>query len=197
MPNQRAEYAVMSIHQNEAPIVIDDDTAETTVVNHKAKEATLSINRPRIVMVSLFFRDIVLNAYAFLISAIRIRAELDQPRDVADAVQLILQQPPPKAIIVTDEAITVGSTSLVGTALIMYMRNGGTAIFTGLFGIPRQVYHMSQFFEFAGVGWRPKLYHTTTMILNRAVVPAAVADRLPLHYLQRVVSIHHVEPDAL
>ncbi|KAG0343841.1 hypothetical protein BG004_004961 [Podila humilis] len=134
--------------------------------------------------------------YAPLITALKSGPGFRQAEKTADAMAW-LSDPEPAAVLITDEALALKKFSAVWDAVLAYVRRGGVAIVMGFFASFIAPNQMKPFFARAGLQWGYGSYQRTTLVLNRAVVSAANASKLPKSYSQKAVCVDNVAADNM
>ncbi|KAG0042513.1 hypothetical protein BGZ83_000382 [Gryganskiella cystojenkinii] len=151
----------------------------------------------RVLAISLHNQPWFDEMYAPLLTALRSNAEFQRAEDSASAIQFLSQLPEPSAVLITDEALTLRKNIAVWDAVLEYVRRGGIAIVMGLFPSFVEPDKMKPFFSRAGLQWGAGSYHRTTLAVNRAVVDAANASKLPQRYSQKAVFANNVLPENM
>ncbi|KAM4066135.1 triacylglycerol lipase [Hirsutella rhossiliensis] len=151
-------------------------------------------SRKQVLLISLHNLPWFDEMYDALLAAVRSKADLERAEDATSALRLLTQQPPPSAVIVTDEALTFAKNTRIWDATIEYVRQGGTAVVMGLFPSFVQPDKINPFFSRAGLDWEVASYRRTTTVLNRAAVDTALAAKLPPSYSQKAVSVRNFAP---
>lgn len=131
--------------------------------------------------------------YGPLLNSIASKARLDKVEDVGSAVKSLSLRPEPYAILVADEALTLPANNAIWDAVIAYMHRGGTVVITGLFSSMTPPLDMKPFFAKSGLRWASGSYQRTTWKLNKSVVSAANAAKLPASFSQKAVSLKNVD----
>ncbi|KAK1657058.1 hypothetical protein BDP55DRAFT_708993 [Colletotrichum godetiae] len=134
-------------------------------------------SRPRIVAISLKYKSFFDETYARLFTQLLEKASVQRAKKPASALDLLQQQPPPVAVLITDQGLTEGYPD-VWDAVIAYVRQGGTAI------------------AMAGLAWDSGAYHRTTVALNPQVAGSAAA-KLPGRYSQKALFLKGVHSTAV
>ncbi|OAQ67670.1 triacylglycerol lipase [Pochonia chlamydosporia 170] len=135
--------------------------------------------------------------YATLLAALRSKAELQRAENSTSAITLLSQRPEPLAVLITDEALTLGASISVWESVLAYVRGGGTAIVMGHFPSFARLNNVEPFFSRAGLPWGAGSYHRTTLALNQSAVGVANAQKLPQKYSQKAVFVKNVAPEDM
>lgn len=183
MSSQPLGDEVKSKHQDAGP------SASTS----KAQATAAAGRRPRILVISMLYISWTREIYPYLLEAIQARAEFRHAIDPLDAFIELSSVPPYDAVIVTDEAAATEPYAQLASGLLQYIREGGTVVFTCLFGCFLTQALFNRFFQRTGLNWRWRSFREATVLKNTIFVPQAVADRLPAHYNQTGVLLHNVD----
>lgn len=151
-------------------------------------------SRNQVLPISLHNQPWFDEMYDALLAAVRSKADIERAQDATSALRLLSQQPPPSAVLVTDEALTLAENTHVWDAALEYVRQGGTAVVMGLFPSFVLVDEMKPFFSRAGLDWEVASYQRTTTVLDRAAVGTALAAKLPPSYRHKAVSVKNFAP---
>lgn len=174
----------------------DPDDGPTTSPG-EAQAPTGSEQRPRVLVISIVYVSWIEELYTFMLDAIRSKAELHHATESLDAFIKLSSRPPPNAVIVTDEAVTIEKYAPLRNGVLQYIREGGTAIFTCLFSCFLPRFYFNRFFQWTGLNWRWKSPRDVRMFLNKGFVPEAIVGRLPKNFMQTAVLVDNVDPEDL
>ncbi|KAL1903469.1 hypothetical protein Sste5346_000096 [Sporothrix stenoceras] len=119
---------------------------------------------------------------------------LQRSRDEAEVIQVLLDNYPPSAIIITDDALTQLEFSDTMIAVCKYVDQGGTAIVMGLFPTIAQRASIGPFFAKLGLPWESGDYRSGMHLLNYEVVEKALAGNLLTKYHQKVLVLKNMDP---
>lgn len=152
--------------------------------------------RPRVLLISLNLQPYFDEMYDGLIDALSNRAAVQRAKTPQAAIKQLTDANavPPKAVLVTDEALAnKRSNAPVWDAVLEYVRAGGTAVVMGHFSSFVKPLKIAPFFAKAGLPWEGGDYHRTVTVLNRPAVGES-ADRLPQSYSQKALAVKNVVP---
>ncbi|KAG6101667.1 hypothetical protein E4U31_003612 [Claviceps sp. LM219 group G6] len=156
---------------------------------------TDSARKSHILAISLAHQFYFDDMFEPLITAIKSKAKFTQVKDANSALQQLSQQPSPTAVLITDEALTLGQYKHVWSAVLQYIRSGGKAVIMGTFTGHVKPPNMKPFFAQADLPWECGSYHRTTVVLNSAVIEKGLAAKLPAQYSQKAVAVKNVAPN--
>ncbi|UNI22152.1 hypothetical protein JDV02_008069 [Purpureocillium takamizusanense] len=150
---------------------------------------------PDILLISLNSPPWFDEMYGPLLTALGTKAHVTRAETAKTAVHALARLPPPSAVLVTDEALTLAANRHVWLATVGYVCGGGTAVVAAMFPSFVQPDSIQPFFAQAGVPWGRGSYHRTTLTLDKAVVGDDVAaTKLPSAYSQKAVFVSNVAP---
>lgn len=86
-----------------------------------------SEERPEVLLLSLSYMDFLDEVYASLFQKLENTARVQRAKSPNDAIQYLTKNRP-KAVIITDEGLTLKANAIVLPTLIWYLRAGGIAI---------------------------------------------------------------------
>jgi hypothetical protein len=153
--------------------------------------ATTSV-KPQILLISLDLQPWFDDMYSSLIDQLHDKATIQRARKGHAAIRR-LSEDPPKAVLVTDAAITTKRYANIWDALLTYVRDGGIAVCMGLFSSSVPPLKIKPFFEKAGLPWEAGSYHRTTVVLDKDNVPIDTVAFLPESYSQKAVFLKNVD----
>lgn len=157
--------------------------------------ATSETTKPRIVLVSLNRQSFFDNMYSSFLGELGSKAAMQRVSKPNSAIRMLSEQPPPSAVLVTDEALAAYKENRhVWEAVLQYVRQGGTAIVMGHFSSFTRPAKIKPFFAKAGLPWEAGKYLRTTLKLNQSAVGPSVAGTLPREYSQKAVFLRNVAP---
>ncbi|KAL2156580.1 hypothetical protein VTH82DRAFT_1325 [Thermothelomyces myriococcoides] len=151
--------------------------------------------RPRVVLLSLDLKDWFDEMYMPHLNKLMANARVQRVKTAKSAIELLSDECPPQAVLVTDSALAEDDKGKVYDALLAYVRQGGTAVFMGHFPSFIRPDNMQKLFARAGLPWKAASYHRTTFALNKETVGTALAARLPATYNQKAVSVGNVRSE--
>ncbi|KAL6881654.1 ribonuclease H-like protein [Trichoderma longibrachiatum] len=150
--------------------------------------------KPRVLAVSLNRLSFFDSMYDSLLSKLRADSTFQRVEDGPSAIRMLLEEPRPDAVLVTDEALTLKKNAAVWDAVLKYIRRGGTAVCMGHFSCFTSPMSIKPFFAKAGLDWSSASYHRTTLVLNAQAVGTSLASRLPPAYSQKAVFLKQAKP---
>ncbi|ROT37855.1 hypothetical protein SODALDRAFT_340197 [Sodiomyces alkalinus F11] len=130
--------------------------------------------KPRIILLSLSLLGFFDEMYDALLRELGSKAHVQRVKKATSAMRLLSEQPPPSAILVTDEGLTLPENAHVWDAVVRYVREGGPAVVTGHFSGQVLPPDMKPFF---------------------AAVGRDVAARLAPRYSQKALFVRNVTPE--
>ncbi|TFA99286.1 Ribonuclease H1 [Trichoderma ghanense] len=150
--------------------------------------------KPRVLSVSLNRLSFFDSMYDSLLSKLRVGSTFQRVEDGVSAIRMLLEEPRPDAVLVTDEALTLRENAAVWDAVLKYVQHGGTAVCMGHFSCFTSPPSIKPFFTKAGLDWSSGSYHRTTLVLNLQAVGVSLASRLLPKYSQKAVFLKHARP---
>ncbi|KAI1382466.1 hypothetical protein F4677DRAFT_401966 [Hypoxylon crocopeplum] len=156
--------------------------------------ATAEAAMPRVLLISLNFRPIFDNMYDPLLAKIRSKATIQRAKKATSAIRLVLEEPRPVAVLITDEAITTTQNSAVWDTVLGYVRQGGTSVVMGHFPGFVTPNYVGPFFAKARLQWRSGSYYRSAFALNQFVPDQDLVAQLPHQYSQKAVLVRDVTP---
>ncbi|KAJ5215712.1 uncharacterized protein N7498_002119 [Penicillium cinerascens] len=139
--------------------------------------------QPRILLITL---DKVMpeidEVFADLIHKFSKVAQLQRTRKPDASLRVLSENP--KAVFLTDGALSKPKYASLWDAVLEYARNGGTC----------QPPDIKSFFAKAGLPWEMAGYHRTTVSLNRQGIPRDVTLALQPSYSQKAIFLKGVDP---
>ncbi|KFH42089.1 hypothetical protein ACRE_072090 [Hapsidospora chrysogenum ATCC 11550] len=146
----------------------------------------------RVLMISLRKQSFFDDMYGSLLASLNSKANLRRVDHPDEAIHLLSSQP--SAVLVTDEALSLGENQGVWEAVLQYVRNGGTCVVMGHFSGFTKPLDYKPFFAKAGLPWDSGSYHRTTLVLNREALSNDKAVRLAPRYSQKALFVKNVAP---
>src|SRR4051812_17623032 len=83
--------------------------------------------KPRILILSLNHQDWFDDMYKSLLAKLDSKATIQPAKTAGPALRKLSEQPPPLAVLVSDEALATEEYTHVWDAVLQYVREGGTA----------------------------------------------------------------------
>ncbi|KAI0534399.1 hypothetical protein GGR58DRAFT_505362 [Xylaria digitata] len=153
------------------------------------------MTKPRISLLSLSGELFFYDNYASLLAKIKSKADLQRIEDAGSALRLLSEPPPPSAVIITDEALTLEENAYVLEAILWYVRRGGKVVIMSHFSLFEKLTEIKPFFATAGVHWVVGPYYRTPVVLNQATVGDSLAMNIPPQYGQNAQFLGYVAPE--
>jgi hypothetical protein len=155
-----------------------------------------SVNRPEILLLSLSCQVFFDDSYSALIDKLHESAKLNRVK-TADAAIRYLEGNNPRAILVTDEGLTMPENRAVLEKLVSYVRNGGFAIVGLHFPNFATFDAINDFFGAFGLPWKSGDYHRTDFQFNPScILPAGVsASSFPAPYSMKALHVRDARPN--
>lgn len=155
------------------------DALANKALDQKAEASNMAENgKPRVLAISLANRPFFEELQGSLVAKIKARSVYQCVEDGQSAKRVLLEDPPPNAVLIPDEALTLKEYASVWDAVLNYIRQGGTAVITGIFSGFVKPLSIKPFFAKAGLEWEVGSYHRTTLKLNAQLVGVNVASKL-------------------
>jgi hypothetical protein len=154
--------------------------------------AATSSAKPQILLISLDLLPWFDDVYSSLIDQLHDKATIQRARKGHSAIRRLYEDPP-KVVLVTDAAITTKRYANVWDALLAYVRDGGIAVYMGLFSSFVPPLNIKPFFQKAGLPWEAGSYHRTTVVLDKDKVPVDAVSCLAESYSQKAVFHKNVD----
>jgi hypothetical protein len=151
--------------------------------------------KPHILLISIDLQPWFDEMYASLINEISENAAIKRAQKPAAAIRA-LSQDTPKAVLLTDAALTTRKHTKVWDAVLEYVRGGGTAICMGTFTSFVKPLNIKPFFQRAGLPWERGNYERTTVALDKNHVPSDYWPFIPEAYSQKAVFLKNVDDAA-
>ncbi|KAI2867953.1 hypothetical protein CBS11852_11409 [Aspergillus niger] len=155
-----------------------------------------SAERPRILLLSLAYRDFLDEVYCTLFSRLSELANIKRAKTANAALQII-GETTFKAIIITDEGLAESNqeNQEVLVKIKAYVEKGGIAIVGLHFPNFTPMDKFRRFFEAFGLAWKNGDYHRTTFRLNPSVfLPESIeAASLPGPYSMKVLHVKNAK----
>jgi hypothetical protein len=151
--------------------------------------------KPWALVISLHRQHFFDEMFAALLAEISEKATLDRIDRKESALCLLSQQPPPSAVVLTDDALTEKTIAAVWDAVLQYVRQGSVSVIMGTFTSFVKPSMVKPFFAKAGLPWEFGSYHRTTVSLIHSSVGSDLASKLPAEYSQKAVSLKNVTPE--
>lgn len=159
-----------------------------------ASTITMAENaKPRVLAISLANRSFFEELQGSLLTKIKASSAYQCVEDGQSAKRVLLEDPPPNAVLITDEAVTLKEYASVWDAVLKYIRQGGTAVIMGIFSGFVNPRSLKDFFATAGLEWESSSYHRTTLKLNAQLVGMNVASKLLPEYSQKAVFLKNAK----
>ncbi|KAI0925422.1 hypothetical protein AcV7_005674 [Taiwanofungus camphoratus] len=153
-------------------------------------------SQPYILLLSLQKLDGFDGMNSDLLSALRTVADLKQASTFSQAKRRLTQAPIPKAVIVTDEAVTEPSYSQILLKLVRYCNAGGNVVFACQFSSLAQGPKITDMFHKSfDLPWTPGSYTRSEFVLNKTVKGLDTGNLAP-GYLVKALHLAHVPRDA-
>ncbi|PTB40353.1 hypothetical protein M441DRAFT_59125 [Trichoderma asperellum CBS 433.97] len=149
--------------------------------------------KPRVLSISLNHQSFFDSMYGSLLTKIRTGSVFQRVEDGESAKRVLLEGPPPHAILITDEALTLRENAPVWEAVLKYIKQGGTAVVMGNFSSFVEPLSIKPFFAKAGLEWEQGSYHRTTLVLNPQAVGIHLASKLLPEYSQKAVFLKNAK----
>ncbi|KAL7895187.1 ribonuclease H-like protein [Trichoderma sp. SZMC 28014] len=149
--------------------------------------------KPRVLAISLAKRAFYEELQGSLVAKIKASSVYQCVEDDQSAKRMLLQDPPPNAVLITDEAVTLKEHAHVWDAVLKYIRQGGTAVLMGIFSGFVNPRSLKDFFATAGLEWEAASYHRTTLKLNAQSVGVNAASKLLPEYSQKAVFLKNAK----
>ncbi|CAG9942247.1 unnamed protein product [Clonostachys rosea f. rosea IK726] len=154
----------------------------------------------RILLISLGHKDFFDDMFEILLARLSTDAKFKRAKTSNSALRFLGNDPPPRAVIVTDPALIKQEQMLVRSHVFRYIRNGGTGIFMGHFASSVNPPDLQNFFNQIDLPWEAgsyrRLTHRLTHTLNPQVwEPSPDAVALPAQYTQKALFIKNVSPN--
>ncbi|CAH0044316.1 unnamed protein product [Clonostachys solani] len=153
----------------------------------------------RILLISLGHKDFFDDMFESLLARLSTGAKLKRAKTNKSALRFLTNEPPPRAVIVTDPALIKHEALLVRSHVFRYIRNGGTGIFMGHFAASVNPPDLQNFFNQIDLPWEAgsykRLTHRLTHTLNpQGWEPSPGAVELPAQYTQKALFVKNVRP---
>jgi hypothetical protein len=129
-----------------------------------------------------------------LIDNLSERAQLQRTRQPEPSLRVLSENP--KAVFLTDGALTTAKHASLWDAVLQYARNGGTVICMGWFSSSVAFPDFKTFFAKAGLPWEGSSYVRCNTSLNRDHIPRNLDVSLEPIYSQKAVSLKGVDPSS-
>ncbi|EED14063.1 transcription factor Rba50, putative [Talaromyces stipitatus ATCC 10500] len=172
---------------------------EDSVPSHTYEDNFLkmsSADRPEILLLSLCDYGFLNESYASLFKQLHDSAHIERT-ETADAAIRYLTEKNPKAIIITDEGLTLNENTQVLEKVVEYVRNGGRAIIGLLFPNCAQWDDIGDLFNRAfQLPWKSANYMRETFEVNPScTLPDSVSvSSLPKSYMAKALHIKNARP---
>lgn len=148
--------------------------------------------KPVVLLISLEEHPWFEEAYASFLNQLNELATI-QRAQTRTLVSRALSEDHPKAVLLTDGALTKRKFRQVWEEVLSYVRDGGTAVCMGLFSSFTRPPDFGPFFHRAGLPYEHAEYHRTTVILNQdSSVPHVARPFLWSSYSQKAVFLKNV-----
>ncbi|PYH75798.1 hypothetical protein BO82DRAFT_359734 [Aspergillus uvarum CBS 121591] len=152
--------------------------------------------RPRILLLSLAYRDFLDEVYSTLFNRLAEVANIKRAKTANAALQIIAETTF-KAVIITDEGLTETNQEIreVLIKIKAYVENGGIAIVGLHFPNFTPMDKFRRFFEAFGLAWENGDYHRTTFQLNpSALLPESIETAsLPRPYSMKALHVKNAK----
>ncbi|KAJ5599291.1 hypothetical protein N7450_000358 [Penicillium hetheringtonii] len=153
-----------------------------------------SQSNSRILFISLFAQPRFNRRYSTFLNRILHVASLEQAHRPIPALRAIAEDP--QAIFITGEALATQRFGMVWTAVIRYVRHGGTAICMGSFGCKLSQDRYRAFFAQAGLPWDYDHVNQCRSVLNAELLPREISDILPTIHSAPAAHLSHIGDSA-
>lgn len=152
----------------------------------------ITSTQPEILLVSLRHRPYWDHMYSALIYQLSQMATVERATDGNAVISTILGSPP-RAVLLTDAALTRHKHASVWDAVLDYVRAGGIAVCMGQFSSFVRPRKIRPFFERAGLTWERGSHHRTTVVLDKHNVPRDAWPFLAESYSQQAIFLKNVD----
>ncbi|KAJ5108571.1 hypothetical protein N7456_005246 [Penicillium angulare] len=148
--------------------------------------------KPRVVLVSLDPQSYFEAAYRGLLIELKSKATVEVAKTPNLAIKLLVDEPLPSVILITDAALTLDHFEHVWAVILNCVRQGCTSVVMGLFPGFAYFDKFRPFFSRAGLSWSASKYQTGSWTVNQAATGSDLAAGLPARYYQKAVSVYNV-----
>ncbi|VUC29828.1 unnamed protein product [Clonostachys rosea] len=153
----------------------------------------------RILLISLEHKDFFDDMFEGLLTKLSTDAKLKRAKTSKSALRHLENNPPPRAVIITDPGLIKHEEMLLRNRVARYIRNGGTVIFMGHFASSVNPPDLQNLFNLLDLPWAAgsykRLTHRLTHTLNpQGWTPSPDAVALPAQYTQKALFIKSVRP---
>lgn len=156
-----------------------------------SKNAELA--KPRILSISLDHYSFVDRKFGSLFTKIQASSVFQRVEDGQSAKRVLLEDPPPHAVLITDGALTRREYASVWDAVLKYIQQGGTAVIMGFVAGSVNQLSIKPFFAKAGLDWELGSYYRSMLVLNSQVVGANLVSKLLPVYCPKAVYLRNVK----
>ncbi|KAF5618480.1 triacylglycerol lipase [Fusarium tjaetaba] len=148
--------------------------------------------KPWILAISLSHKPFLDEVFEPLMAQIWPKADFLRAEDTESVNRLFSREPPPTAVLITDEGLAEEQNSHVRHAVLRYVRGGGTAVVMGSFSSFVLPLNIKSFFAQAGLGWSAASYTGEEFVLNDAAVDSGLAAKMVPAYSTKALFLDNV-----
>lgn len=150
--------------------------------------------KPRVLLVSLNSPPYFDDMYEGFIDALAEKAHVQRTKNPNTVRHILAERP--KAVLLTDGALTKPENVSVWISVLDYVHGGGRAICMGMFSSLVSPPDLDPFFARSGLPWEMGAYVRTTVSLCRANIPPTALSLLPPAYSLKAIFLRGVGTDA-
>ncbi|KAI1266495.1 hypothetical protein F5Y18DRAFT_444957 [Xylariaceae sp. FL1019] len=185
IPREMNEFADVvakeTIHKGEAPVNFENVQFGSSAAIARAP------GEHRVHCICLEYEDLFSEAYESLISNITAKAEMVRATTQKAALDMLAQNPPPSAILVTDAGVV--NHMKVWERIIDCIRGGSTVVLAVSFSSFVNEGQFNRCFGKAGLSWKRGDYYRTNVALQPGVVDDSLKRQLVPTYSQKALYV--------
>ncbi|PHH90414.1 hypothetical protein CDD83_3788 [Cordyceps sp. RAO-2017] len=149
--------------------------------------------RDHILLISLDFQNVFGEIFGDFLVELFARGDVYWARTAATAMRLLVEEPRPDVVVVTDTGLTQEHNLHVWDAVLAVIRQGGTGIIMGQFPANARPSEARGFFLRAGLPWELGPRHRAVLVLNgEAESKIRHQDMLPNYFGYDAVCLKNV-----